>query len=40
MELKMEINNIKRKKKLQFVIGLPIITILEIIAIIYFGFIK
>ena len=29
-----------KTQKLQFVIGLPIITILEIIAIIYFGFIK
>ena len=29
-----------KTQKLQFVLGLPIITILEIIAIIYFGFIK
>ena len=29
-----------KTQKLQFVLGLPIITIFEIIAIIYFGFIK
>ena len=29
-----------KTQKLQFVLGLPIITILEIIAIVYFGFIK
>ena len=29
-----------KTQKLQFVLGLPIITVLEFIAIIYFGFIK
>ena len=29
-----------KTQKLQFVVGLPIITILEIVAILYFGFIK